>query len=90
MVQDPNLGDDFDMTKYQYVDRDLLEEQLISNIDANTNPLYREYIDLINENKTVLEQQYNRALEAYESGQTGSGSSGGGSSTEVYGGPVYN
>lgn len=90
MVQDPNLGDDFDMTRYQYVDRDLLEEQLFSNIDANNNELYREYIDLITENKNTLEQQYNKAVAAYESGQSGTSSGGSTGDKEVYGGPIYN
>lgn len=91
MVQDPNLGDDFNMDAYQYVDRDLLEEQLFSNIDAENNELYGKLVDYINQNKQVLEQQYNAAVQAYNEGQTGNvGSSSGGSSPYDQGVAVYN
>lgn len=92
MVQDPNLGDDFNMDAYQYVDRDLLEEQLFSNIDAENNELYGKLVDLITENKKVLEDQYNNAVRAYNEGQSGgvSGGSSGGSSPYDQGVAVYN
>jgi hypothetical protein len=76
MVQDPNIGDTFDMTDYQYVDRDLLEEQLFSNTDANTNELYGQLVDLLESTQNELKQQYQAGVQAYEAAQEGNGTSG--------------
>lgn len=92
MVQDPNLGDDFDMTNYQLVDRDLLEEQLFSNIDSTSNELYGQMVELINQNKDTIDAQYEKAIEAYNAGVAGSANSGSSSSSSDSGGleAVYN
>lgn len=82
MVQDPNLGDDFNIEPYQHVDRDLLEEQLISKIDAESSELYGQLIDIISENKDEISAQYQRGVEYYNSLQDGTGSASG-SSTYV-------
>lgn len=80
MVQDPNLGDDFNIEPYQHVDRDLLEEQLISKIDAESSELYGQLIDMISENKEEISAQYQRGVEYYNSLKDGTATSSGNSS----------
>jgi hypothetical protein len=58
------------------VDRDLLEEQLFSNTDANTNELYGKLVDLLESTQNELKQQYQAGVQAYEAAQEGNGTSG--------------
>lgn len=69
IVQDPNIADDFDIREYQWYDRDLLESQLISNMQAQGNEYYSQVLEYLNENRAKINQQYKEAMVAYEQAQ---------------------
>lgn len=81
MVQDPNIGDDFDMSIYQHVDRDLLEEQIYSYIDAENNELYGTLTDYIRDNQSDIKQSYEEALQVYTQKQQNAAKANSSSST---------
>lgn len=81
MVQDPNIGDDFDMGIYQHVDRDLLEEQIYSYMDAENNDLYSALTSYIESNQSDVKESYEEALKVYEQKQKAQNSGSSNSST---------
>lgn len=84
MVQDPNITDSFDMSVYQHVDRDLLEEQIYSYMDGENNDLYSSLTTYIQTNQTDVKEKYEEGMQAYtqKQAQKNSANSSSTSSTE--------
>lgn len=70
MVQDPNIDDSFDMSVYQHVDRDLLEEQIYSYMDGENNDLYSALTTYIQTNQTDVKTKYEEGMSAYKQKQS--------------------
>lgn len=85
MVQDPNITDSFDMSVYQHVDRDLLEEQIYSYMDGENNDLYSSLTTYIQTNQADVKTKYEAGMQAYnqKQAQKNSANSSSASSTEA-------
>lgn len=66
IVQDPNIADEFDISAYSLYDRDMLEGQLISNMQAAGNEYYGEIINYLKAKRASLQNEFNQAQVAYE------------------------
>lgn len=97
LVQDPNIKDQEDISQFTLVDRELLEQQLITQADLNLNDQTLEqeikkiYADSIQEGEEYLDAAYEEAAEYYNQvkaaealGDVGGGaSSSGGNADEI-------
>ena len=73
IVQDPNIADEFDISEYQWYNRDLLESQLISNMQAKGNEYYGEIVEYLQNNRQKAHQQFLAAQQAYAEAQQNNG-----------------
>ena len=70
-MQDPNIKDQEDISQFTLVDRELLEQQLITQADLNLNDKTLEqeikkiYADSIQEGEEYLDAAYEEAAEYY-------------------------